>query len=347
MEKELLEKYCKDGLSQSQIAKELNTSKGTIANKLIKYGLSTNRKGSTPKKVYSLDLIKSINNDYHVNKLSWREVLKKYNISNGKLCRLIEVGKIPKLSNDELKERRLKASVYRIEKPLSEETKRKISNSRKEYLKNNPDKHVWKRNSKFKSIPCEKLKDYLKSKNILFIEEYTALESNSFSVDIAFPDKKIAIEINGNQHYNNDGTLKSYYQERHNLLESNGWTVYELHYSVCFDLSKFDSLIPSILNSETKVVFDYGTYRPKEKKIKIKLGRNTEKVKEAKLKMRKVERPSKEILEKEINDGISYLQLGKKYGVSDNAIKKWAKSYNIILPIRNLINKTKPFLNRK
>lgn len=43
---------------------------------------------------------------------------------------------------------------------------------------------------------------------------------------------------------------------------------------------------------------------------------------------RKVERPSKEILEKEINES-SFCALGRKYGVSDNAIRKWCKAYKI------------------
>jgi hypothetical protein len=43
---------------------------------------------------------------------------------------------------------------------------------------------------------------------------------------------------------------------------------------------------------------------------------------------RKAKRPSKEVLEKEIQEN-SFLALGKKYGVSDNAIRKWCKNYNI------------------
>jgi hypothetical protein len=42
---------------------------------------------------------------------------------------------------------------------------------------------------------------------------------------------------------------------------------------------------------------------------------------------RKVERPSKEQLMKEIKES-SYLSVGKKYGVSDNAIRKWINKYS-------------------
>ena len=49
----------------------------------------------------------------------------------------------------------------------------------------------------------------------------------------------------------------------------------------------------------------------------------------AKKSRRKVVRPSKEVLLEEINS-MSWLAIGRKYGVSDNAVRKWAKSYKII-----------------
>lgn len=45
---------------------------------------------------------------------------------------------------------------------------------------------------------------------------------------------------------------------------------------------------------------------------------------------RKVIRPSKEVLEMEVRE-IPMVQLGKKYGVSNVAVKKWCKSYGIAL----------------
>lgn len=41
-----------------------------------------------------------------------------------------------------------------------------------------------------------------------------------------------------------------------------------------------------------------------------------------------VERPSKEQLLKELKES-NFVQVGKKYGVSDNSIRKWCKSYNL------------------
>ena len=48
---------------------------------------------------------------------------------------------------------------------------------------------------------------------------------------------------------------------------------------------------------------------------------------------RKVERPSKEILEQLIAD-IPITSIAKKYAVSDNSVRKWAKSYGILLTQR-------------
>lgn len=47
-----------------------------------------------------------------------------------------------------------------------------------------------------------------------------------------------------------------------------------------------------------------------------------------------VERPIKEQLQQDIDSKISMLKLGKKYGVSDNTVKKWMKAYGIWIPVK-------------
>ena len=44
---------------------------------------------------------------------------------------------------------------------------------------------------------------------------------------------------------------------------------------------------------------------------------------------RRVERPSKETLHEDINR-LSWRAIGRKYGVSDNAVRKWARNYSLI-----------------
>lgn len=144
---------------------------------------------------------------------------------------------------------------------ISKETRQKISEKRKAYLKAHPDEHPWKRNNKFKSIPCKHLKEILK-KDYSFVEEYTDIRwKHNYSIDIAFLDKKLGIEVNGNQHYNDNGDLNNYYQKRHDYLTSEGWTLIELHYANCFkdekilELKNAIDFSKSISDNEHKLLY--------------------------------------------------------------------------------------------
>lgn len=141
---------------------------------------------------------------------------------------------------------------------------KKISISRKKYLKANPEAHNWSRMHK-KSAPCDKFKDELTDHNISFIEEYQPLEDRYFKLDIAFPDKKIGIEINGNQHYNADGTLAEYYQDRHDLIEKAGWKIYEYHYSMPYDPLITSQIIKTLKDGHELGDIDYSFYIQKRK----------------------------------------------------------------------------------
>lgn len=50
---------------------------------------------------------------------------------------------------------------------------------------------------------------------------------------------------------------------------------------------------------------------------------------ECKSKIRVSKKPSKNILEEDIRT-LSWVAIGRKYGVSDNAVRKWARSYHLI-----------------
>lgn len=114
----------------------------------------------------------------------------------------------------------------------SEQAKDKIRDAKNKWLGENPDKHPWKKSEKFKSQPCEWLKSKLREYNIFFVEEFQPLKTKGryFSIDIAFPKKKFAIEINGNQHYQKNKQLKPYYQTRHDLIKAEGWDIWEVPY---------------------------------------------------------------------------------------------------------------------
>lgn len=156
----------------------------------------------------------------------------------------------------------------------SDETKKKCSEKRKEYLKNNPEVvENWKRSNKNHSVPCEKWKEYLTKNNISFVAEYKPLlhKERYFAIDIAFPDKKIGIEINGGFHYDENKNLKPYYQNRHDLICAEGWFLFELPYVCSYNVEIIEKIITKINSTINLSEFDYREYDHliKMKKIKI------------------------------------------------------------------------------
>ena len=118
----------------------------------------------------------------------------------------------------------------------TEETKKLLSNARKKFLQEHPDEHPWKKSSKFKSKPCEDLKQWLRENNIDFEEEVCVVPERNYSVDIAFPKAMLIVEVNGNQHYDLDKMeLLPYYQKRHEEIEALGWTVLEVPYNQSYN----------------------------------------------------------------------------------------------------------------
>lgn len=261
----------------------------------------------------------------HDDGICWSSLMEKFNVSQKILYRAERNGFIVKNLRD---------------KKLSSDTKKKISVARKKYLAENPDKHPWKRNSKFKSKPCEIFKQRLLENSINFIEEYQPSKERFYTIDVAFPNKMIGIEINGNQHYNRDGTLKDYYKTRNDFFKEIGWKIYEIHYSVIYSDELLSVLINDVKNFSLSVEeHEYYTkefFRIKEESKNRCVDCNKPIFKTAKrcgkcngLLTRKVERPSKEMLCELIKDN-TWRSIGKMYGVSDNAVRKWAKLYELI-----------------
>jgi very-short-patch-repair endonuclease len=56
------------------------------------------------------------------------------------------------------------------------------------------------------------------------------------------PEGLLCIEVNGEQHYNRDGSLNAYYQLRHQRIENAGWRVLELHYAHCYHDTVIDEI---------------------------------------------------------------------------------------------------------
>jgi very-short-patch-repair endonuclease len=261
----------------------------------------------------------------------------------------------------------------------TEQTKKKLSEIRKKWLADNPEKHPWKRKDKFLSKPCEFFKKKLSENNLTFSEEQNLLEGRAYSVDVVFYDKMIGFEINGNQHYNSDKTLKDYYKKRKEEIEILGWKLYDIHYTKVYNEKFIEEIIKFIKEQKEIPNFNFEFFIKKVKKIckdcgkeisynsierclkchnisrrtekyevnlKYKIGVNKKEkfikncncgeiisinsnnCKECfdKIQRKIVDRPSLEILLEEVKD-IGYSAVGRKYGVSDNSIRKWIKNY--------------------
>ena len=144
---------------------------------------------------------------------------------------------------------------------------RNISESIKLSLKRHPENHSWRKNTKFKSEPCESFKNFLKEENIEFIEEFSNFD-RMYSIDVAIPSMKIGFEINGNQHYDKTGYLKDYYQQRSDYLEGLGWKIYQVHYTLCFKKNIVMDIFEKSKSNEI-YYFNFEEYL-REKEIKIR-----------------------------------------------------------------------------
>lgn len=285
--------------------------------KFNKFGLKQHEEKCTLNK----NIIDSIKNDYLNNFFSTKDITKKYKISFIVISRIL--GK-------NLRNKSLANKVSKKERKVSDEVKRKISIGRSLYLKNNPDKIKWVGNE---SIPCSQFKKILIDNNINFVEEFQPLKERFFCIDISFPDKKIGIEINGEQHYDRTGKLKKYYQERHDLIESDGWKLYEIHTSLVYKEQFIKDFLINLKSNYNLSNIDYSFFEKIKKENFCSCGKKIFKTSSTcfecftKLsKKRKVNRPSYNILIEEIKK-FGYSGTGKKYNVKGNSVKKWIKMY--------------------
>lgn len=115
------------------------------------------------------------------------------------------------------------------------EQREKASISAIKRCKEHPHTQFFGRPHRYRSEPCEYLKSKLQDAGLAYEEEYRPLADRFFRLDIAFPKVKLAIEVNGNQHYEGEGKLKPYYQNRHDLIQEAGWEILEVHFKAVYN----------------------------------------------------------------------------------------------------------------
>lgn len=129
---------------------------------------------------------------------------------------------IAKLRGDEFivsDETRKKISESSTGRKHTEESKKKISEARKKYLNEHPDKVPFKLNHSSKeSYPEKYFREWLQKEGIFSEREY---QVNRYTLDFAWPEKGFYLEIDGSQHALD--WMKEHDIERTNFLTEKGW----------------------------------------------------------------------------------------------------------------------------
>lgn len=264
----------------------------------------------------------------YIDGSSWRDLAKKYDMhSSTWVFKTLLSGVTRNISESLKNAHKNHPEAFRH----TEETKQKIREARLIFMEKHPEETAWRKRNE-PSYPEKCFIKFLENngydKRFLIEREFPVFP---YYIDFAFVNEKIAIEIDGSQHILDNERL-SRDAKKDNLLLNKGWKVLRVSENlVKTDWSKIKETLDTILNGEqipiTKVgIFTHNSSYHYDKVKKDKYGRS-EKMKDSFLKQRKVKnRPSYEQLKKEI-EASSMVAVGKKYGVSDNAVRKWIKQY--------------------
>jgi very-short-patch-repair endonuclease len=264
--------------------------------------------------------------EYYDDNHTWRDIVKNFKIDDRKLTEAIKEGKFKTRSKKEA----TKLAHIKSPRKLTEESKRKISKARIKYLMENPDKVPYLLNHSSKESYPERYFTILFKKEKIEVEKFFRI--GLYELDFCILDKKIDIEIDGNQHYSDPKIVESDIR-RNEYLEKNDWDIIRINWSnykkMAFEersnyISELKKYINNLIDIKPtiKLKEDYTLCECGKIKYKKSLMCN----KCDKFYRRKVQRPSYEQLLREIEES-NYTEVGRKYGVSDNTIRNWIKYY--------------------
>ena len=167
----------------------------------------------------------SIQRDYDSG-LSQRELMEKYGMSIGALCKARDRGEMTYRSRSEALKMRARTKPPR---KSTAETRQKISLARRAYLAANPDKVPYRLNhySKGPSYPERYFKELFEKENIPLVTEH---QISVYQLDFADVERKIDVEIDGDQHYLDKRIIESD-NRRNQYLQERGWTVFRIRWS--------------------------------------------------------------------------------------------------------------------
>ena len=284
------------------------------------------------------DNIQIFYNDNH----TWKDIIKEFNISSNSIAIAVKKNKLKTRS---ISESNILANIKNPRK-LSEETKKKISDGRKKYLIENPDQVPYLLNhySKGPSYPEKYFNEILKKTNLKY-EKY--LQISIYNLDFAFVNKGIDLEIDGNQHYDDERIVKSN-KERDIFLRNKGWKVIRIRWSFYKSMKRknkeeYIRKLIEHLNNENNEIPSLISNKKYCKCGKEISNRSEMCIKCFHKKIESKKGPPLEIILKELSNS-NYTNLGKKYGVSATTIKKWIINSGGFLPKPKLSESKKTIL---
>ena len=267
--------------------------------------------------------------------LSGRELIAKYGMSFAAIDKAVKRGEF------KYRCRSIALSLSHKNHPRkhSEETKKKLSKIRKDYLEAHPDKVPYLLNhfSRGDSYPEKYFEKAFANEDLFFVKK---MQVGLYELDFCDPNKKIDIEIDGDQHYLDTRIIESDLR-RTRWLEERGWSVIRIRWSDFQKMSKENRFVViqkiknQVSDGSSDFVLDLRDYQnPKVPSGKCQICQkdvfNTKycSPKCQGVGCRKSQRPTKDILE-ELIKTMPWTKIGEKYNVSCNAVRKWAKDYEL------------------
>lgn len=213
----------------------------------------------------------------------------------------------------------------------NEKTKQRIRDARFNYMKLHPENTAWRKRNQ-PSYPEKCFINFLEKndydKNYLIEREKSVFP---YYIDFAFVNEKIAIEIDGSQHVNDQKRIEQD-NNKNKILINNGWTVLRFSENlVKTDWVTIKKEIDNALKNHPINITRVGIFKSPSKsyyeKVKRGIDGLSDKMRQNNINQRKVKnRPSYQELLKLKKDK-SNVEIGKMFNVSEGTIRKWIKQY--------------------
>lgn len=210
----------------------------------------------------------------------------------------------------------------------SDETKNKMRQSRLDYMKNNPEFTSWRTSNKMSWPEKIFLASLEKSELMKLCEIEREKSFYPYYVDFAFINVKVAVEIQGSQHYSSNERILSDLKKK-DLILSKGWRVFYIDANqVKFNSEECVKELIEFIGDVNSKVKTSSIITEKEKKDIISNNRRL-------LKKQEKDAFIKKRIELVLNSNIDFTKFGwatklsKILGISSQKTSLWVKTHMI------------------